>query len=251
MSSPAAIEAAREKVRPLASPSGRGVIWRSLLDVKLASIFLSLQTILAGVRGDVLEVGCGNQPYRFLFRHASYQAIDHARAKAFISSPRPDVIYYEGETFPVSDESQDFVFHVEVLEHVENPDRFLGECHRVLRPGGRLLFTVPLNYRFHYIPYDYFRYTPSGVRLLLTRAGFRDVSVVPQGTDVTTASHKVLSICFRWLREDVALPWRLLRGLVTIALLPFLAVVHLVGLFSLLGAGSTDDPLGYRVVAYK
>ena len=226
-------------------------MWRSLLDVKLASIFFSIRIILAGARGDVLEVGCGNQPYRFLFRGASYRAIDHARAKSFVSSPRPDVTYYDGETFPVADESQDFVFHSEVLEHVENPDRFLGECHRVLRPGGRLLFTVPLNYRFHYIPYDYFRYTPSGVCVVLTRAGFRNVSVVPQGTDVTTACHKILSIFFRWLREDVSLPWRAFRGLLTIALLPFLAVVHLVGLFSLLGAGSPDDPLGYRVVAYK
>jgi SAM-dependent methyltransferase len=245
------IEAFRELVKPIAAPSGRGVAWRSLFDVKLASIFVSIRDILPSVRGDVLEVGCGNQPYRFLFRHASYRAIDHTRARAFVPSPRPDVTYYEGDTFPVCDESQDFVFHSEVLEHVENPDRFLAECHRVLRPGGRLLFTVPLNYRFHYIPYDYFRYTPSGLHLVLTRTGFRNISVVAQGTDVTTACHKILSIFFRLLREDVAMPWRVLRGLMTIAVLPFLAIVHLVGLFSLLGAGSPNDPLGYLVVAYK
>ncbi|MGE5639492.1 MAG: class I SAM-dependent methyltransferase [Clostridia bacterium] len=37
----------------------------------------------------------------------------------------------------------DCVFALSVLEHLLNGCRFLGECHRVLRPGGRLVLLTP------------------------------------------------------------------------------------------------------------
>jgi SAM-dependent methyltransferase len=43
-----------------------------------------------------------------------------------------------------ADESFDLVTHTEVLEHVPDDARAFAELHRVLRPGGTLLFTVPL-----------------------------------------------------------------------------------------------------------
>lgn len=39
--------------------------------------------------------------------------------------------------------SFDFVISLEVFEHVPDFGRALSECHRVLRPGGSLLFSVP------------------------------------------------------------------------------------------------------------
>lgn len=40
-------------------------------------------------------------------------------------------------------DSQDLVMHFDVLEHVPDPSMALGECHRILRPGGWLLFSTP------------------------------------------------------------------------------------------------------------
>src|SRR5208282_3830755 len=36
------------------------------------------------------------------------------------------------------------VIHSDTLEHVERPVRALEECRRVLAPGGRVCFTVPI-----------------------------------------------------------------------------------------------------------
>lgn len=41
------------------------------------------------------------------------------------------------------DASLDLIVHTDVLEHVEHHREALAECHRVLAPGGRLVFTMP------------------------------------------------------------------------------------------------------------
>lgn len=40
--------------------------------------------------------------------------------------------------------SWDLVVHSDTLEHVPDPRRALAECRRVLAPGGRCIFTVPI-----------------------------------------------------------------------------------------------------------
>ncbi|MHB8447945.1 MAG: class I SAM-dependent methyltransferase [Rudaea sp.] len=47
----------------------------------------------------------------------------------------------QGLTF--ADASFDLVTHTEVLEHVPDDARAFSELHRILRPGGIMLFTVP------------------------------------------------------------------------------------------------------------
>jgi SAM-dependent methyltransferase len=50
----------------------------------------------------------------------------------------------EVDAFPFEQDSFDIVVLAEVLEHLRvNPMHTLSECHRVLRPGGRLLVAVP------------------------------------------------------------------------------------------------------------
>jgi len=41
-------------------------------------------------------------------------------------------------------DSFDVVIHSEVLEHVDNPVHALSECLRILKPGGAVVFTVPV-----------------------------------------------------------------------------------------------------------
>jgi SAM-dependent methyltransferase len=45
---------------------------------------------------------------------------------------------------PYPDGTFDVVVHSDTLEHVESPVHALAECGRVLRPGGALIYTVPV-----------------------------------------------------------------------------------------------------------
>lgn len=48
------------------------------------------------------------------------------------------------QKLPYPDESFDLIVHSDTLEHVPQPMRALAECLRVLRPGGRLCYTIPV-----------------------------------------------------------------------------------------------------------
>jgi SAM-dependent methyltransferase len=62
------------------------------------------------------------------------------------------------------------VLSTQVLEHVLDPDVYLRECYRVLRPGGRLLLSTHGFMFYHPDPDDYWRWTCAGLRLSVERA---------------------------------------------------------------------------------
>jgi len=54
----------------------------------------------------------------------------------------------EALTFPQA--SFDLIISSDIFEHVRRPLKAFEEIHRVLRPGGRHIFTVPLNWPFEH-----------------------------------------------------------------------------------------------------
>ena len=81
------------------------------------------------------------------------------------------------------EESFDSVLCVNVLEHLDNPDRALAGFARVLRPGGRAAILVPAH-QWLFSDVDRAiehrrRFEESDLRRLLEAAGFEVVSLVP------------------------------------------------------------------------
>jgi SAM-dependent methyltransferase len=64
-----------------------------------------------------------------------------------------------------------------VLEHLEEPEAAIRECHRVLRPGGTAIYTVPFIWHLHEEPRDFFRYSKYGLRYLFEKVGFEIVEL--------------------------------------------------------------------------
>lgn len=74
------------------------------------------------------------------------------------------------ETYLENTEQNDCVICTEVLEHLNKPEAALLNMRRLLRPGGLLLLTVPVNFRIH--GKDYQRVLPDGLKNILSSNGF-------------------------------------------------------------------------------
>jgi SAM-dependent methyltransferase len=220
---------------------------RRTLDLQAASVWRDLKLELATAHGDVLDVGAGAQPYRPLLPpDARYRAIDVAVAGEAFGYDLPDTEYFEGDRWPVEDDSIDVVLATETLEHVPEPAVFLAEARRVLRPGGRIVLTVPFAARWHYIPHDYWRFTPSSLRNLLEQAQFGDTVVHARGNEVTVACYKLIGLVLPALFPPAGgiTPGRIAAFLA----LPLIAILALVAHASLDADGGVDC-LGWTATA--
>jgi SAM-dependent methyltransferase len=237
------------------TPDTRSHRWRAaarrILDLQAASIWRDLACELPHARGLVVDVGCGAQPYRpLLGQEARYLGIDTVDAKANFGYEIPDTVYFEGETWPVEDESADVIVCAETLEHVLRPEGLLVEAHRCLRPGGLLLLTVPFSARWHFIPNDYWRFTPSSLDQLLSDAGFNEIAVYARGNAGTVACYKLMALVLPFLvPAKGGLRARFLQLLALLAA-PLVLALALVGKATLKGKGG-DDCLGYTVTALR
>ena len=128
----------------------------------------------------VLDVGCGDRPYRELFPNAVGFDVP--------GNPHAD-LHGSLEAIPVEDASFDVVVCLQVLEHVPDPAAAVRELRRAVRPGGRVLASTHGVYPFHPNPDDLWRWTQQGLeRLFLTNGEWTSVTVRPgAGTAATMA----------------------------------------------------------------
>lgn len=134
--------------------------------------------------GTLLDVGCGQMPYRehILAKNPNitrYIGLDFAQGK-YADLRQPDLTW-DGHTIPLADASVDCAMATEVLEHCFDPSLVLQEIKRVLKPGGAFFFTVPFLWPIHDAPHNHYRYTPYALERLLAEAGFNDIRIEALG----------------------------------------------------------------------
>ncbi len=69
---------------------------------------------------------------------------------------------------PFQDGEFDRVLCMVVLEHLEDPIRAIAEMRRVLKPGGKIIISVPFMFPMHDTPGDYWRFTKFGLQKLFS-----------------------------------------------------------------------------------
>lgn len=189
--------------------------------------------------GPFLEVGSRDygetQDLRSFFPGDTYIGVDLSEGKGV------DTTLDLTQSFDAVDEKlghQRFgtIFSFSVMEHCDNPFLMAENMEQLLKPGGRIVLSVPFAWKFHGYPSDYWRFTREGVKKLFPRIDWdgSDASLwhTPRQGDFRKLDESLgmVHLSGKYYRER----GMLLRGIVA----DLLKVVRSLGLFRWL--------LGYR-----
>lgn len=135
----------------------------------------TLEALPAQAGYKVLDLGCGGQPFRYLFEkkfHTYVSAdaqnplgiVDHVIE---IDKELPEAMLQSGPF--------DFILCTEVMEHIADWEMAFKNFSRMLNPGGRILITCPFFYILHEQPYDFWRATPYVLKHYAQRHNLKEI----------------------------------------------------------------------------
>ncbi len=171
----------------------------------------------------VLDVGCGdgafisfcaNQGAKVMFADIDSEKVEEASRRLKGSAAREVIpIVSDANPLPLEDSVASKVVAMEVIEHVEDPARFLRELYRVGKPGALYLITVPdpeaEKVQKHFAPASYFQH-PNHIRII-ERSEFDQMV-----TDAGFTIERRTSYGFYWsmwwfffwaCKQDLSPPW--------------------------------------------
>ena len=100
-------------------------------------------------KGRCLEVGAGTGEISKFLRQKGHEVVATDIAPGMVQEIKKHGIEaYEcdAEKLPFPDQSFDTVVAAEILFYLDNPDSFLSEAQRILRPNGQLLLSCASNF---------------------------------------------------------------------------------------------------------
>lgn len=142
-------EIARRGLEPILPPLYKQVRSRLLSEVRnglISSLILDVggrkspYTIGVPARVDIIDLPRSTELQSALNLGINETVIDQLKSRR---SNIDNLILADMTNSDLPSEHYDLVVSVEVLEHVEDDERFVSEVSRVLKPGGRFLMTTP------------------------------------------------------------------------------------------------------------
>ena len=147
---------------------------------------------------------------------------------------KPDIVLDVCDMNTIESESIDVINAIELFEHVENPEKGLMECYRVLKKSGILILSIPFLYPIHADPYDFQRWTENKWRNELKQIGFKigKFEIMGRYFTVLADARKVLiTSMHRFLKWPLYLFYPLLDFLVRLDNLKFVQNHSMLGKF--------------------
>lgn len=141
---------------------------------------------------EILDVGCGDSPYKSDFGPGRYTGID-VEVSGRRSENKKPTDWFDGVNIPFESDSFSFLIATEVLEHAVKPYVLFREMVRCTSPGGIILITIPMTWGLHEEPYDFMRLTPYGVERLGVDAGLEVLEVSSHVTGLAALKKLALS----------------------------------------------------------
>lgn len=108
-----------------------------------------IEKMLPPMGGDMhgLDIGADNGVISYMLREQGgrWHSVDSSPAAvdSIRSVVHENVDMMEDGKLPYDDETYDCVVIVDMLEHLEDDYAFIQECHRILKPAGKLIVNVP------------------------------------------------------------------------------------------------------------
>lgn len=139
--------------------SAVATLWQNYAASRRAAAAELRQMLGARLRWDrwdgvqVLDLGCGDGAIAETFAETGARVValdidpgrvDNTRRRAAVDAEAGfDVLAADGHCLPFAAAVFDLVLMSDLIEHVKDPARVLGEVARVLRPGGAAYLSVP------------------------------------------------------------------------------------------------------------
>lgn len=108
----------------------------------------------------VLSIGCGDGfSDMYILPNTSYKKyygldLSHFKIQECMKRvPKACGIIADAESVPFKDDAVDIIFCFETLEHLIDYDKTVQEIKRVLRPGGKLVVSVPIDNKLFIVLY--------------------------------------------------------------------------------------------------
>lgn len=144
-----------------------------------------------------LESGCGRGEFLAEFQNLGLECYgvdlsEHAGSLCPTAEMKTKVDL-ENHTWPYPDNYFDVVYNKSVLEHMRNPDKFLKEARRVLKPGGKILCLLPdweSNYKMYFDDFTH--------RSPFTSVGLKDIYMITDFSNIKVYKFRQLPIVWKY-----------------------------------------------------
>jgi SAM-dependent methyltransferase len=192
----------------------------------------------------VLDIGCFD---KWAKQHCpsscNYIGLDYYETAKHWYGTKPD-IYGDALSLPISQNCIDVVLLIDVLEHIKDTEKLLGQIHNILKEDGEIIISCPFLYPLHDEPRDFVRYTSHGFQELTTRNGFSVVSCETFGSPIITST-----LLFNVAVTKAVINWLTLKDFASVlgVFLPFIIIMANINakLISVFEPKDEFMPLGY------